>query len=68
MKMLAVGSRVRDAEGLAGKVISVHDCGIQGNLLVIRLDKEDPILGKLTTAWEGEIEILDSRTGKEASE
>lgn len=61
--MIKIGDRVRDLKyGVTGKVISIHDTRGQGALAVIRLDKEDPILGKVTTAWEGEVEIENHRT------
>ena len=51
--MLNVGTRVRDLKyGVTGKVISLHNIQGQGALAVIRLDKEDPILGTLTTDFE----------------
>jgi hypothetical protein len=57
--MLKVGARIRDLKfAVTGKVISVHDIRGRGALAVIRLDKKDPILGKVTTAWEGDVELL----------
>ena len=56
---MKIGDRVRDLKyGVTGKVISIHDIRGQGRLAVIRLDKEDPILGSLTTDFEREVEIL----------
>jgi hypothetical protein len=56
--MMKIGDRVRDLKyGVTGKVISIHDIRGQGRLAVIRLDKEDPILGIITTAFEREVEI-----------
>ncbi len=67
--MIFVGTRVREVKtGLVGRILSLHDCGIQGNLAVIRLDKEDPLYGNLTTAFEGEVEILEQEAGKGVSE
>ncbi|MBE3109688.1 MAG: hypothetical protein IMZ54_06725 [Acidobacteria bacterium] len=45
-------------DGLEGRVLRVFDIANQGNLAVIRLDKPDPILGALTTAFEGEVEVI----------
>lgn len=60
--MMKIGDRVREIKiRLAGKVIAIEDCGVQGNLYVIRLDKEDPLWGKLITAFEGEIAELENR-------
>ena len=57
--MMKIGDRVRDLKyGVTGKIISIHDTRGQGALAVIRLDKEDPILGSLTTDFEREVEIL----------
>lgn len=67
--MMKIGDRVREIKTrLAGKVIAIEDCGVQGNLYVIRLDKEDPLWGKLITAWPGELEVLDVQAIKEVSE
>jgi len=57
--MLCIGDRVRDLQyGVTGKVISLHNIQGQGALAVIRLDKDDPLLGSLTTDFERELEIL----------
>ena len=62
--MLNVGTRVRDLKyGVTGKVISVHDIRGQGRLAVIRLDKEDPVLGSLTTDFEREVEVIGPKAG-----
>lgn len=62
--MLNVGTRVRDLKyGVTGKVISVHDIRGQGLLAVIRLDKEDPVLGSLTTDFEREVEVIGPKAG-----
>lgn len=62
--MLNVGTRVRDLKyGVIGKVISVHDIRGQGLLAVIRLDKEDPVLGSLTTDFEREVEVIGPKAG-----
>lgn len=66
--MLSVGTRVRDLEyGVIGKVISIHDIQGQGLLAVIRLDKEDPILGSITTDFEREVEVLGPKAGDEVA-
>jgi len=63
--MMKIGDRVRDLKyGVTGKIISIHDTRGQGPLAVIRLDKEDPILGSLTTDFEREVEILDPAAGR----
>ncbi len=63
--MLNVGARVRELKyGLTGKVISVHAIRGQGLLAVIRLDKEDPILGSITTDFEREVEVLGPKAGE----
>ena len=57
--MMKIGDRVRDLKfNVTGKVISIHDTRGQGPLAVIRLDKEDPLLGSLTTDFEREVEVL----------
>jgi hypothetical protein len=59
MRPLSVTDHVRIIEGgLEGRVLRVFDIANQGNLAVIRLDKPDPILGALTTAFEGEVEVI----------
>jgi hypothetical protein len=69
MTPLTFGTRVRDLRtGLVGKIIRLFDCGAQGTLAVIRLDKEDPILGTITTAFEGEVEVLGDGEEKGVSE
>jgi hypothetical protein len=45
-------------DGLEGRVLRIFDIANQGSLAVIRLDKPDPILGPLTTAFEGEVEVI----------
>ena len=63
--MMKIGDRVRDLKyGVTGKIISIHDTRGQGPLAVIRLDKEDPILGSLTTDFEPEVEILGPKAGE----
>ena len=67
--MLCIGDRVRDLQyGVTGKVISLHNIQGQGALAVIRLDKEDPILGSLTTDFEREVEILGPKAGDRIAE
>jgi len=62
--MLNVGTRVRDLKyDVTGKVISIHDIRGQGPLAVIRLDKEDPVLGSLTTDFEREVEVIGPKAG-----
>ncbi len=67
--MLHVGDRVKEiASGLTGRVLRIFDIANQGNLAVIRLDHEDPLLGSVTCDWEGEVEVLGARAEEGVSE
>ncbi len=64
--MLTTGSRVRDTRtGLTGRVIHIiPQAEPWRDLLIIRLDKPDPVLGTITSAMEGEVEELEAQAGE----
>jgi hypothetical protein len=66
--MLNVGDRVREtATGLTGRVIRIFCIGMQGNLVVVRLDHEHPLWGMVMSAWEGELEVIErAKSGENA--
>jgi hypothetical protein len=56
---MKVTDHVRIIEGgLTGRILRIYDCGLRGNLVIVRLDQEHPLWGKLTSAWEGEVELV----------
>lgn len=59
MNLLKVTDHVRIIkDGLEGRILRIFDIANQGNLAVIRLDQEHPIWGKVTSAFEGEVELI----------
>ena len=59
MTLLNVGDHVRIIKDkLDGRILRIYDCGLRGNLVVVRLDQEHPVWGKLTSAFEGEVEAI----------
>ncbi len=57
--MPKVGDNVRETKtGLTGKVIRVTAAGLHDSLLIIRLDKEDLLVGGVIGTLSGDVEVL----------
>ena len=64
--MITVRSLVRDTRtGLVGRVIDIiPQAEPWRDLVIIRLDKPDPVYGSITSAMEGEVEELGAQAGE----
>lgn len=67
--MLRIGNRIRESKsGLTGKALDTFKIEGRGVLVAVRLDKPDPILGAIITAWDWELEVLGAGAEKGVSE
>lgn len=64
---ITVGTRVRDIKTrLEGRVIRIcAEVRPHTDLVVIRLDKPDPVYGSVTSAYDCEVEVVKQESGQD---